>query len=850
MKFLSSASAIALLTALGTSAQAQDEEESRRRIETITVTATKQERDAQDIAVAVQALDGNTIDQLNVGNFDDYVRYLPNVTFGGRGPGQSVPFIRGLAVQPISVLLSGVQGTQPNVALYLDEQPVTAPGRNLDVYAADLERIEVLPGPQGTLFGASSQAGTVRLITNKPNYDGFSAGADAFVSFTKDGEMSNGVEAFVNVPVIEDVLAVRGVFYSIQEGGYIDNVAGTFTTDPAINPLSTATADAISYEEANNNALAEEDFNDASYQGFRVSALFTPGWYMDITDDWGFGIDEILVQHTRQDLTADGVFDFDPEVGDLDVNRFFPDELDDKFNQTSWTVQGRLAFLDLLYTGAYLDREVNQSVDYTGYNNSGAFISYYTCTYTSAGSPEADAVQAAFITPEGRRCLDPTKGAKIFQELERFTHEFRVNTPDEWRVRLTAGVFYDDFEIETQDDFVYAATSQLGFAPNAPISGAVQINPATRPAGVAFFNDARRTDEQLAFFGEVEFDIIPNVLTIVGGARYYDIESNFEGSSNFANGIFSTPLVALDDLDSGRDYDSSGTGGDPNAAPVAGAPDPNVPGHTPDPLELSDTIFKAGLNYRPMDDLLFYFTWSEGFRPGGFNRGGGVFSRNPDFPTVRTTYDTDDLTNWELGWKTLLLDGTLQFNGAAYFIQWDNMQVSRFDPTNVSILTFIENAANSEIRGIEADVVWAATDEITFFGAVSYNDTELTEVFGEAVELAPVGSELPLVPTVQAVIRGRYDTYVDDYRLYAQGAVQYAGESFSSLVAEVREQQDSYVTLDASFGVGKDFWEVGLFFENLTDERAELFINEQDDIRRITTNRPRTVTLNVSVDFN
>ncbi len=840
-RFLSSVSVLALAATVTTTAFAQDDAPQRERgIETITVTATKRESDAQDIPVAVQAIDSTAIDDLGIGNFDDYVRNLPSVTFGGRGPGQSVPYIRGLAVQPITVLISGAQGTQPNVALYLDEQPVTAPGRNLDVYAADLERIEVLPGPQGTLFGASSQAGTIRLITNKPQVDGFSAGVDASVGFTKDGEISNGVEAYINVPVIEDRLAVRGVFYTINEGGYIDNVAGEFSVDPAVNPLSQATPDAISYQNANNADLAEEDFNDSSYEGFRLSALYL------INDDW-----DLLVQHTRQKLTADGVFDFDPEVGDLEVTRFFPDELDDKFNQTSWTLQGRLAMLDLVYTGSYLDREVNQSVDYTGYNNSGAFVSYYTCTYTSTfAGAEADAVQAAFITPEGRRCLDPTKGAKIFQEQTRHTHEFRVSTPSEWRVRATAGVFYDDFKIETQDDFFYEATAQLGFARNAPIAAADNINNSARPAGVAFFNDITRTDEQLAFFGEAEFDIIPNLLTIIGGFRYYDIESDFTGSSNFANGIFTTPTIALDDIDAGRDYDAAGSGGDPNAAPVAGAPDPSVEGHSDEPLEISDTIFKASLSYTPTDNTLFYFTWSEGFRPGGFNRGGGVFSRDPDFPTVQVTFDTDEVTNWELGWKTLFFDNTLQFNGAAYFIEWENMQVSRFDPLNVSILTFIENAANSEILGVEGDVTWAATDEVTLFGAFSFNDTELTEVFGQAVELAPVGSELPLVPTWQAVARARYDTTYGDYDLYAQGAIQYAGEAFSSLVADVREQQDSYITLDASFGVARDNWRVGLFFENLTDERAELFINEQDDIRRITTNRPRTVTLNVSVDFN
>jgi hypothetical protein len=149
---------------------------------------------------------------MNVSNFDEYIEYLPNVTNGGRGPGQSTIYIRGMAVDPVNVFLSAAQGSTPNVALYLDEQPVTVPGRNLDIYVADMERIEVLPGPQGTLYGASSQAGTVRLITNKPKFNTSEAGLNASVFGTSDGEASNNFDAFVNIPMIDDVWAVRGVF--------------------------------------------------------------------------------------------------------------------------------------------------------------------------------------------------------------------------------------------------------------------------------------------------------------------------------------------------------------------------------------------------------------------------------------------------------------------------------------------------------------------------------------------------------------------------------------------------------------------------------------------------------------
>lgn len=413
----------------------------KKEIEVIEVTAAKRTQNIQETPVAVSAMSEDDLKDYNIGNFDDFVRFMPNVTAGGRGPGQSDIFIRGMAIQPITVMLSGAQGTSPNVALYIDEQPVTAPGRNLDVYATDLQRVEVLPGPQGTLFGASSQAGTIRYITKKPTGD-FEAGFTSDVSTTKNGEMSNSVEGFINLPLTTD-LSVRAAFYNVHNGGYIDNVYGEFTLDPSVN---TNVADSVKalpedtrYKTKANTDLMEDDFNDSFYKGFRFGAKYF------INNSW-----QILVQHAQQELGADGVFDYDPEVGDLEVQRFFPDQLRDEFSQTSWTLEGEVGDLEVVYTGAFLDREVEQSIDYTGYNNGGGYIPWYTCSYASDATPY-------------RECLDPTKGFKGQQSHTRFTQEFRIATDPAKPLRFIAGVFIDDVDIETQDDYIYVATPELGF---------------------------------------------------------------------------------------------------------------------------------------------------------------------------------------------------------------------------------------------------------------------------------------------------------------------------------------------------------------------------------------------------
>lgn len=788
-------------------------EEDPSILESLTVTATRtgEERDVQQTAMAVDAMNDKALREQHVGNFDDLVKYNPKISFGGRGPGQASVFLRGMAVQPITVLLSAAQGTAPNVAVYMDEQPVTAPGRNLDIYVTDLERVEVLPGPQGTLFGASSQAGTIRYITKKPTPYAFETGVSTSFASTKHGDPSQSVEGFMNFPVT-DRISARVAFYNVHLGGYIDNVAGEFSVDPAQNPLSAVNLPGASYQNATNADIAQEDFNDSQYRGFRASGS------IDFDNGWS-----LLVQNAYQEMSADGVFDYDPAVGDLQVQRFFPDWLDDTFNQLTWTLEGRLGALEMIYTGGYLDRDVQQSVDYTGYNNAGAFIAYYTCTYDNPAYIVNYGADPNAITPGGRECLDPTKGTRIDQQHSRLTNELRVMTDQSQPLRFIGGVFWDDLEIETQDDYHYfagMAPGALGFAPNLPIQTARNINQNVRPATVAFFNDITRTDVSKAVFGEVSYDLTEK-LTGTVGFRYYDIELDFYGSSNFASGVFSGST----DQQAGRDYDVSG-------------------GHTPQPRSEDGVVPKLTMSYQYTPNVMFYGTYSEGFRPGGWNRGGGIPSANPAFPTVSASYETDEVKNLEFGWKTMLLGNRLRLNGNIYMIDWTDMQISRFDPQNVSILTFIENGADSEIRGLETDLTWRASDNLTLYGSVSLNDTELTSTSAQAIELAPVGSELPLVPDLQAAFRARYEYNIAgdwaDWG-YFQGAVQYASDSWSSLVAVERQKQDGYAVLDLTTGFTKGDWNIGLFINNVTDERAELFKNNQDDINRITTNRPRTI---------
>ena len=450
---ISAAVAVALVGT--TTAHAQ--QQGNRIIEEITVTATKREESLQDVPIAVTALTGDDVEELGIANFSDYVLQLPSVTAGGSGPGQNTIYIRGIASTTPNLTTAGVAGLTPNVAFYLDEQPLAQPGRNLDVYAADLQRIEVLSGPQGTLFGSSSQAGNVRLITNKPDFEAFYGSVDAGVHTITDGDTGGNIELMLNVPINES-LAVRGVFYTDTRAGWIDNLAGTRDASQSarFRPEGTLRANGVpvsadragrqagedlsgvTFLEADNSELVEQDFNETTYTGGRVSLRW------DVNDSL-----RLDLQHTQQDLESDGVFFSDPGVGDLAVERFSPDRIEDTFGNTAWTATLAVGELELLYTGAFTDRETDQIVDYTDYLFVGQYLPYYICDYYVTYTTYSPTGQ-----PDGT-CQPPNLFVDSRNDLQSITHEFRVTTDSSNRLRLTAGAFYQDMELKEVNDFTY-----------------------------------------------------------------------------------------------------------------------------------------------------------------------------------------------------------------------------------------------------------------------------------------------------------------------------------------------------------------------------------------------------------
>lgn len=913
LKLSSAVIAIAILSS-GAPAFAQDAAESANAdasdstVPDLIVTATRRAESANRIPVAIQAIGGKELSELGVTNFEKLVEYLPNVRTASRGPGISSIYIRGLSTDTAGAQILGVAGVQPNVALYVNDAPASTPGRNLDIFPTDLNRIEVLAGPQGTLFGANAMGGAIRYITNKPELDEVHAGFSANAATTKGGAPSFGVDGFLNLPIIKDTVGLRLAFYSSHQGGYIDNVVGTYRMPwdpggpgrlPTGNPLlvaqaiescvgvvgcvATATGTTGGFRvprrlSINNNAFIEDNYNDANYNGGRATLAY------QLSDDWS-----IEAMTLYQELDTDGVFDYTPSVGDLKVQQYGPNTLEDTISLSTLTIKGRLGMLDVIFSSSYQDHHALQVGDYAKYASFGLYLPFYNC---DRGVYYAGYASSA---SQGQTCYSPSNSYKIDDTNRRWTQELRITTPADKRVRGTLGVYYDINRIYdvTQWNYVLPAAGFIyNLAPN-PAVNVLNVGPL---AGAGFVNTILRRDRQFAVYGEVSIDIVPDKLTLTGGARYYSESAGMYGgsSTSFSSSVRANCATVSTDPSTGLtscNYVPLAVA--PTTLPASANLTVNLAGINP--ASYSGVIFKGNLSYKVTPTSLVYFTYSEGFRPGGFNRKGcnGGVASNPTFTAACSTnraYKPDTVTNFEVGAKLGLLDRRLQINLAAYVIDWKEIQIAAFNQ-NISNQTFVSNLANGKIKGIEGDITARPSPGLTIGAGFSYNDSELTGCTTNAIAqllcsqgvVVAAGSPLALSPKFQGNIQLRYEWETSNgLKPFVQAGFHRVGSTISSVIAntnilytgcnspyavcgqtsvingvtvrpgsaiQLQPQsfaQPGYSTFEASFGFSKDNWSITIFGDNLGDERPQLFTSANDGDVRVTTTRPRTIGMRMS----
>lgn len=815
---------------------------SQSELEEVVVTARKKTESLQDVPISVSALRESDLEDKGISVFEDYLLQLPSVTAGGAGPGTSTIYIRGLASTTPNLTTAGVAGLAPNVSFYLDEQPLAQPGRNLDVYAADMARIEVLAGPQGTLFGASSQAGVVRMITNKPVIGESSANLEVEARFMPEGDTGDKVELVANMP-LGDSTAARFVVYRDEKGGYIDQVAGSLNASQSArfraagtvrdNGLPVASSRAgfqagadLSGATLNNAAaIVEENANKLTYQGFRASVA------AEINENW-----DALATVAQQTIDADGVFFVDPKLGDLEIQRYTEDVIEDEFDNMSLTLEGSIGDLEVVYAGAYTDRTTNQMVDYTDYLFVGQYLPYYICDYYVTYTTYAPG-----NVPTGT-CGAPNLLVDSTTNLEVTSHEFRINADLNDTTSVTAGVFASDTELtelnlftypgSVGNDITYAAnyaltdTSVTGVLNNAS-PGWFSAGPYSEP--VIFFNDIKRTDKQMGVFGEVSF-ALNDTSELSVGARWYDIEVDFEGSANssFYNG-FGNP----DTQQFGSNLSAQYAPGNANGYPDVAATD--------------GVIGKVTYSWNPSEDTMYYVTWSEGFRPGLLNRPVGRTSPDGSY-TVPPSVDSDEITNYEFGWKAVALDGALRFNGSVFMVDVSGLQSTIFDPSIVNLF-FSDNAADAEIKGAEGDFMYFAGNGLVLSGAFSLLNSEITKSLVPTADVV-VGSDLAFAPGFQANFSARKEWGTSSGNTgHWQAQFNHSRASDSDIMEPNRATQASYFLANIRAGVSNDNWTAEMYIDNITDERAEISNTFVFDRQRVAVIRPLNLGLRYKVKF-
>jgi len=842
-------------------------------IQEIVVTAQRRSESIQNVPITIQAFTGAQLTQLNVTTFDDLLRFTPNVTFSGNGPGQGNIFMRGLS--------SGGSGNQsqsttapfPNVALYLDDQSMQFPARNNDVYMVDMERVEVLEGPQGTLFGGGAQAGAIRFITNKPQLDVTNGNVNAGYGYTSGGNPNSNANATINLPLIADTLAVRLTVFNDVRGGYISNVPGriSFPGSPT----------------ASNANLVASDTNSVTYTGMRLSALWK------FNDSWNF-----LIQQNYQNMHADGYFyDYprDPKgnvLGPYQITAFAPNYSHDKYESTAWTLNGRFGDLgkygDLrfVYTGSYLDRNIDQQADYSNYLRSGGG-QYYACSGAGSGG------LGGKTTPH--TCYAPVGNWNDAVNNTHQSHEIRLSTSEDNRLRGLVGGFWEEFKIKDEMNFNYLVIPQCdpanlaisaGGGPGCvsavgPVPGSFASDPSLRVnSNTAFGEDVQRGYRQTAAFTSIDFDILPKVLTVTGGTRYFHYDE-FEQGSEF--------------------YTSTAANNIPNGACIQA-------GHCGFGINLNKTEsgFKsrANLTWHVTPDIMAYYTWSQGFRPGGFNRTSSanlIPSLAGEAPYIKGDKSTnqynkpygfgsDKLLNNEIGIKSEFLDHRLQVNASVYKMDWSDVQLSLFDPVHLGNTTFVVNGPTYEVKGVALQLVARPVEGLTVQGSSAWNSTNQTNApclrsnRVSAGNPTPIGTCItqingvpytnpfgvldtspPFSPSLQFNLRARYDWTMGDYKPFAMVGANHIGSmrnqpasfpggssSFCSPIPTTTLCQytmPAYTTYDAALGVSKDSWTVQVTGSNITSVAASTNTSSAQFIESEVPLRPRVITLQAAYNF-
>ena len=761
------------------------------QLEEIIVTAAKKTQNLQDIAGSVQAISESDIKRNQAVNMQDYAKLIPTMSYVNYLPGTGKVYFRGIADD------NGTFISEESVATYIDEQPVTQSGMQVDVRLVDINRIEALSGPQGSLYGSSAQSGTIRIITNKPDPSGFEASVDVTMrasAASPSNEDSWDISAMVNVPVTEN-FAIRVVGFTAEDGGFVDNIEGV-SARFGLNKNSDW-----------DPSVVHEDVNSFKSEGGRIFGR----WELD--DGY------IQAGVSAQNNHADGYNNFDPTIGDLQKIAFFEEPRTDDWTQLSLTIEKDLGWATLLSATSYFDRDVFYTLDRSVYTNYFGTFCYYYNGYPAGWSKYC-------FQPVGTAYWynDTIGWQDLFQWNSTKTQEFRLSNQTD-QMDWVFGLFYQERE-EGWDFHTMSVNyaDSVGFQNRLNyITYYIPDRLPVAPTDVWWSSYDRTTWETMAVFGQVDYRFNEDWELTLGG-RWFDRQAD-------------------------KKYWVENPGGALTADGILPKNDYGNPGD-------SDFVPKVSIKYRLSDDALVYALYSEGYRPGGVNRGR---SSAPIYPDV---YESDFLSNYEFGYKATLLDGRFRLNLTYFTMDWEDYQIELVDPSNLPCGSadaypapqcgqpwqkVVANLGDAESDGLTMEVLALIGDSTELGFNSQWVKAETASPLADGS--APSGSRLPQVPKFKGNIWIEKTVEFNKFganEAFVRGSVSYTGDSVSAVQPGYAFAQDSFTIADMKVGIMGDDWELDFFISNISDERAEIAVNDwMFDYffgrGRQYTNRPREV---------
>ena len=782
---------------------------------TVTVTAQKRTEDVQKVPISIQVLDAEKLQQLHVNNFNDYVKFLPSVDFQSFGPGFTQIYMRGVA----SGGDGNHSGPQPSVGVYLNEEPVTTIQGPIDIHMYDIARVEVLAGPQGTLYGASAEAGAIRIITNKPDPSHFAANYSVSANSVQSGGVGTVAEGMLNIP-LSPKAAIRLVGWKEHDTGYIDNVAGTRTFPSwggSVNnaPSCTPSSLLVCTHTAKNN------YNSVFTEGARAALQ------VDLNDNW-----TVNASLMGQKTVANGNPASDPAVGDLSIMHFYPERTSDRWWQGALTIEGKIGNFDLTYAYSHMGRHQDELSDYSDY-------SFWYDTLYGYGH---------YIYDNSGALINPSQHITARDGYSMNSHELRIASPRNDRLRFVGGLFWQKQVHDIQQRYMVDGLATALSIPGWP--------------STLWLTKQTRVDEDKAVYGEVSYDLIPGTLTGTVGGRYFRTDNSLGGFFGFSSGFAPT-----------SDY---GVAGCISPLPYNGAPclDFNKS------VKESGALGKINLTWNLTPNKLLYITRSEGYRPGGINRRGTLPPYKADYLTDlevgwKTRWLDDRLTFngavFRQDWKNFQFS-ILGANGLTEIRNANQARIYGLESElNWAVTYNLQIGAGLAIYDAKLVANYcgftdASGTPITVCPPGTVNPLTGTVVNGPQ---APSGTRLPVTPRFKGNLIARYTFDVGQNEGFVQAAVVHVGERTSDL----RVFQNglignlaTYNTMDLSAGIKSDSWSIDVYINNVFDTRAQLYKYTEcaaavcaahnvvpaypDGQVYTVTSRPRTVGIRFTQNFD